>query len=166
MPNELTEEILKFRADSLIKFLSEFSRLIKEKNKNILVSICVFPQERDPNLSWDDICSISGLDIFGSDPYWQRRGEKVEYVRKVTKQVVDVAKKHGKKSEIWIQCYKIPSGMGREIKQAVKLAASENPDYISAWTFRCGAFSVLSCENWEKCWKNLSEEYKEIQNSF
>jgi len=165
IPNTLTEEFKEFKENSILEFLKEYSELIKKTNKNVLISICVFPQNKDESVSWNKICSIKEIDIFGSNPYWLRREKNVNYVRNVTKQVVSITKKYKKMSEIWIQLYKIPKGKEEEISKAIKLVYKEHPDYISAWTFRAGAESTLQCDDWKKCWSKLNESYKKIRKT-
>ncbi|MDP3989994.1 MAG: family 10 glycosylhydrolase [archaeon] len=160
MPTDLTPEVADFRNKSCLTFLQKFSKLIKQKKPNVLISICCFPKSKDKyGFDWDEICQIEEIDIFGSDPYWMTKNKDVNYVEEVTKEVVEVAKRHNKKSEIWIQLFKIPQGREDEIKQAVEYAAKQNPDYISAWTFRAAQNSVLECGDWKKSWSTLKEAY-------
>ncbi len=161
MPNNLGQRVLEFRNKSTLQFIKNLSKFVKSINKNILVNVCCMPKEKVKDaLNWEEICSIKEVDIFSSDPYWSLDNKEVtEYVSTVTKQVLDITKRYNKRSEIWVQIYKIPKEKEGEIKQAVKIIKSFDIDYINAWTFRAAQNSRLSSDDPIKCWNNLSEEY-------
>jgi hypothetical protein len=163
MPDQISSEVIKFRNESCLIFLRKFSKLIKKIKPEIQISICCFPKAKDKHgFDWNEICKIKEIDIFGSDPYWISKNESMDYIDKVSKEVMEVANRHNKKSEIWIQLYKIPAGREDEISEAVEIAAKYKPNYISAWTFRAAQNSILSCGDWKKAWDNLQQAYKRI----
>ena len=79
MPAELTEDVLKFREDSLIDFLKEMTVDVHARGKRNCV--CMLPPWFPAGLDdWGRVASLESVDEVASDPYWER-GATEEWVR-------------------------------------------------------------------------------------
>ena len=150
--------------------LETISMLTKKADSfGIKSSVCIFPKERDNSYSWNDICKISSVDIFGVDPYWNdpywKRffQKKPEFAGKIAREVAKLSNINGKESEIWIQAFGIPSRKESEIEKAVKSVLATDVDRIMFWTYKCGDGSSVSSENPEKCWNAVLNSVKIIK---
>jgi hypothetical protein len=73
----------------------------------------------------------------------------------ITRLTVEMAKKHGKKSERWLMgYYKQP----RDFFQIEKVV--DIYDRLAAWTCRCGHGTVLAAPYMLKLWNRIGENYK------
>ena len=79
MPAELTEDVLKFREDSLIDFLKEMTEDVHARGKRNCV--CMLPPWFPAGLDdWGRVAGLASVDEVASDPYWER-GATEEWVR-------------------------------------------------------------------------------------
>lgn len=155
-PKELNE----FRSRSVIEFLEKVCSEVKKLDQKLETSTCIMP--KDENL-WGDTVKTSTLDYFGTDPYWLRRDKPITFVAESTRNVIDLCRRQGKKSLMWIQCWKIPKGKEEEIYEATMLCAKEKPDAIYAWSYKGGLGTYEESDNADKAWFSLVSAYKEIK---
>jgi hypothetical protein len=152
------DEVRAFKQRSVIDFISWFSQTCKAIAP-VPVSLCLYPPGKDPHApALTDIARIETIDIIGSDPYWWYFHEPVTFVGEVTRTLRRAA--GSKRVEIWIQAYKLPHDQIPLISEAVRLARENGADMISAWTYRCGENSILTCESSEDAWEALTDAYR------
>jgi len=168
MPTELTKQVKKFRYESSKAIIKKFCSYIKEINPKLLVTVCS-KRSRRPMLTgvkWGDVCSLPSVDIFGSTTYWVRKKRYVKpesRVGKITQAIVNCTKRYGKKSEVWVQLFRLGKGREDEIARAIDIAASYKPDRIATWTFKGAENSILSCADPAKAWKILGKVYEKLR---
>ena len=108
MPQDETEEVMKFKHDSLIAFLTHMCEYTAKKG--LENTVCMLPnaEVRESGL-WEEIASIKHLSGFGTDPYWiiQKKNNPAfnlgEYMRPFCAKVKAVADKYSLRGHIWIQ---------------------------------------------------------------
>jgi len=157
-PGELRE----FRSRSVTEFVEKICNEVKQTDSRLETSTCVMP--KDESL-WEDVAEIRSLDYFGTDPYWLLTGESVDFVVESTRTIVELCGRRGKKSLMWILCWKVPLGKEDEIYEATLLCAKEKPDAIYAWSYRGGLGTYEESDDPEKSWLRLISAYKEIKRS-
>lgn len=168
MPRKSTEELEEFRQASLRDFLEEmivYTHTMGKKN-----ALCVLPSSKHAPVRqiWDNFASISGLNIFGTDPYWYGSDRKVkEYVGMYSEMVHDICVKNPKlRGQIWIQGFKVPAGKEKEIETAFDMAVKSGIRNIAVWAFEaCSCMSSIRADNPELAWDIITKcfmKYKDV----
>jgi len=181
MPLELTEEVIKFRQEIMIDFIDHLCTSVKECDRRIETSICLYPEVEVPSRfgteDWEGISKIKNLDVLGTDPYWipiedrigaerspykMRKGEDVTSRYKwFTRKVIELSKTEEKKSCIWVQACCIPAGKENEVYKAVVTAAQLGIDMIGAWSYMDYGFENPS-DNPRLVFLELTKAYAEV----
>jgi hypothetical protein len=138
MPATLTEDVKKFREDSLIDFLKEMTEDVHARGKRNCV--CMLPPWFPAGLDdWGRVAGLESVDEVASDPYWERNATE-EWVREkyaeTAKKLVDVATKYGKAVQMWIKAYQIEAGRENDLAIAVSESRAAGIDNIFAWSYR------------------------------
>lgn len=164
LPQIETEQVIEFKQNSIKDFLSEMISYVK--SFGIKNALCSLPADSKSIKNWESLVYIDGLDIFGTDPYWYIGNKNAgEYVGFYSREVVKLTKKASKKSEIWIQGFKIPKGKENEIAIAVESAVQSGVEYLAVWGFEaCAAISYIRADNPKKAWKILLNAFKKAKN--
>jgi len=157
-PRKLNE----FRSRSVTEFLEKVCDEVKGIDPKLETSTCIMP--KDETL-WKDAAKIRNLDYFGTDPYWLLSGEPITFVAESTRNVVDLCQRYGKKSLMWILCWKVPKGKEKEIHEATLLCAKEKPNAIYAWSYRGGLGTYEESDDADKAWSSLISAYKELKKA-
>ena len=160
MPVALTEEVKKFREDSLVDFLAEMTADVHARGKRNCVGMLPpwFPAGLD---DWEQIAKLPSVDEIACDPYWER-GDSEEKIRlnyaQISKRIASIAKTFGKEAQMWIKNYQIESGRENDIAIATEEARRAGIQNIFAWSFKGNAYlSWLTSDNPEQVWKIQSE---------
>ncbi len=167
MPTELTPEVMEFRFQSIAQFLQKLAR--KAKELGMKTAVCMLPREHEAE-HWERIFSMPEIDIVGTDPYWVPRGltgeDVYKHVRKFADMVMELAKKHGKEPQIWIQLFRIPAGHESDIEIAVQAARDAGVKNLAAWSFRGTSYmSYIRSDNPELAWATLLKAYRKAKEA-
>ena len=138
MPDELTQEVLQFREDSLISFLKEMTEHVHSRGKRNCV--CMLPPWFPAGLDdWSKVARLDSVDEIASDPYWEK-GATEEWVREkyaeTARKLVDVAKEYGKDVQMWVKAYQIEEGREKDLAIAVEESRAAGISNIFAWSYR------------------------------
>jgi len=167
MPKELTRDVIAFRERRAIGFLAGLSRAVKEADADLDVITCLLPTQ-SPLIGitdWEKVASMPEIDVLATDPYWFHAGMDreggLEFFRDTGTKAVELARKHGKRSQLWLQAFRVPSGRGSEFRDAVRIADEMGVDSIFAWPYRAGEGSILESEDPSCVWEAIGEAYRE-----
>jgi len=170
MPKELTTRVIDFRERNAIEFLTELSQTVKKEDKDVDVICCLLPTQ-SPLIGitdWEKVASIKALDVLATDPYWYHldmgRDEGLAYFREVGEKCLQLAQRHGKKSQLWLQAFRVPEGREDELKDATRIASELGADSLFAWPYRGGLGSILESGDARKLWGIIGEAYREATN--
>ncbi|OYT62233.1 MAG: hypothetical protein B6U69_02150 [Thermofilum sp. ex4484_15] len=164
MPRELTREVMEFREERMVDFISNTARLVKELDPKKEVIVCFLPKE-DPLIGltkWEAVAKIREVDCLATDPYWLLHGNSLTNVREVAKRLTDVARSYGKKSQLWLQAFKVPKGKEGELVEAAKIMVASGVDSIFAWCYKGGEGSAIASERPYEVWRVLREIFTSI----
>jgi hypothetical protein len=167
MPGELTPEVIAFREDRAVGFLRELSQAVKEANPDLDVITCLLPTQ-SPLIGitdWERIASIPEVDVLATDPYYFHTGmgreEGLEFFRTTGAKAIELARRHGKRSQLWLQAFRAPEGREEEFVEAVRIADELGVDSIFAWPYRGGEGSILESGDPRAVWRAIGEAYRE-----
>ncbi len=152
MPHELTPEVLQFREDSLVEFLTDVSGAANQRG--LQNSVCILP----PSYELEDgitnparVAAISSVQILATDPYWEYEDDQAtveKYYRSNGKLILQLAQKYGKEPEMWIKNFKIRAGTEPFVSLATEITARLGIRRIFAWSYLGSAYmSSLQSDN-------------------
>ncbi|NIA16537.1 MAG: hypothetical protein GWP08_20960 [Nitrospiraceae bacterium] len=167
MPRTVTRQVGQFRAESMLRFLSELCGYVKACGEHFVTSTCVMTS--DAKSFQNAVGKTRNLDVFGIDPYW-RRGDALsqeEFVDRHTGAAVTIGGKHDLEVESWVCAWQLNAGEESDVYYAAKLMASHDIDYLSAWSYR-DHVSWTPCTkpnqaDPELVWKHLRRAFQEIR---
>jgi hypothetical protein len=165
MPKEMDEEIIKFREQTVVSFLSELCE--HAKKCGLRNALCVLP-DADPQRGvgdWEVLTSIPSIDIFGTDPYWAIRGLPLEpYVRDTTIKARALCEKYGLELQMWVLAFLIQEGTEDEVMRAAEIFYEEGARNIAAWSYGGGGWMYTRSDNADKVWENLGKVFGKLQS--
>ena len=155
MPTEWTEEVERFRIDTIVDYFREVTAY--SKRKGMYNAVCVMLGDSyGINLNTiDQIAGLDTLDNIGSDPYWlgHEDVEPYSFVYEATKKNLKICDKFKKDHNIWIQCYGTPRGREEEIIYATDAAYDAGARTILAWGYHGSDANDYRARNPELTWK-------------
>ncbi|MEW5814753.1 MAG: hypothetical protein AB1798_05065 [Spirochaetota bacterium] len=161
LPVELNREMVAFRQDAVIDFLTFLSEYAH--SKGLRNALCLLPiKDHRYGLSdWSGAAAIPHLDIIGTDPYWLWFNKSVEeFVGGLSKEIADLSSRFGKEGQIWIQNYKIPGGREGEIREAIDIAFRQGIRNFAAWSYFGTAYmSYIKSDDPKLVWDTLGDAY-------
>jgi hypothetical protein len=159
MPVELTEEVLAFREAGLVDFVGAFVEHVA--SRGAAATVCLLPLTGGVHgiTDWSRVASLPGLHTFGTDPYWKAFGEPAEaMVREYARRVVDLAREHEVRPQLWIQGFRMEPSDADDIRTAVRVAREEGIEDLWTWGFEaCGHMSALAGSDPAAVWDVLSD---------
>lgn len=115
---------------------------------------------------WDAAAAIPDLDVFGCDPYWYLfRVEPEPFVRAFTRRTVELARRHGRDVQIWVQAFSVPEGREEELARGLEIAVDEGATHLAAWSYRATeSMSSIRCARPELVWRILGESFRALRS--
>ena len=168
MPLELTPEVVEFRENRAVGFLRELSEHVKETDSSVDVTCCLLPTV-SPLIgitNWEKVASIPELDTLATDPYYfhteMNRDQGLRFFRETSDNCLKLAKKHGKRSQLWLMAFRVPAGREAELSEAADIAAELGADSLFAWPYRGGEGSIQESGDPRKVWSTIGETYRRL----
>lgn len=168
MPRELTPEVVSFREDRALEFLGELSSFVKQTDPGIQVTTCLLPTQ-SPLIGitdWRRVAEMDDVDVLGTDPYWYHHGmgreDGLRYFREMGARVIRLAEEKGKRSQLWLQAFRVPGGREDELMEAADIADQLGVDSLFAWPYRGGWGSILESGNPARIWAALGEAFRAV----
>ena len=164
MPLVYNDVIDEFRKSSMLQFLTECCSKVKNINSSIETCVCVIPKAFEtlgtPN--WESILAIPEIDMFSTDPYYHIFGMDREWAIKTAARTFDLAKKYGKKSQLWVQLFRIPNGEEESVSTLIPVYRDLGVDSIFGWSYLANKGTSISSDNPDVLWKLVTDEYRRI----
>jgi hypothetical protein len=168
MPTELTQEVIDFREGRAVGFLRELSRAVKKADPALDVIACLLPTQ-SPIIGitdWERVAEIPEIDVLATDPYWfhqeMSQEEGLTFLREMGGKGVELAKKHGKHSQLWLQAFRVPAGREEELAEGVAVIDELGADSVFAWPYRAGEGSIQESGNAQAAWEAIGRGYRGV----
>src|SRR5712691_12677340 len=97
-------DLQRFRRRSMIDFFGELFACVKRTDEHTRTIIALLPQ--DLHLA-DELATLADLDVLGCHPFWQLLNEDIAMTQLWGTMLVEVARKHKKRSQIWLQNFNL-----------------------------------------------------------
>ena len=166
MPTLLTDEIIKFKENTIINFLKEISEQVKEIDSTKKITVCLLPPPMETGIKdWDNCCEIlrDTIDVFSSDPYWLLHRKSLDYVEKYSEITVELAKKYNLESQLWCLAFLIPKRKENQLKDAIKIFDKYNVDSIFSWCYRGAEGNSVASRNPKEVWRVIGDAYNDLK---
>jgi hypothetical protein len=138
MPITFDDETKAFREECIEGLIGHLTGIVHSLGKRNCV--CLLPDHFNAGTSdWDRIAALPHVDELSTDPYWET-GDSAERVaelyRTYSRRVVEVARRHGKASQVWIKNYRLPHDEESHVQLATELAQEAGCENIMAWSWK------------------------------
>jgi N-acetylmuramic acid 6-phosphate etherase len=158
IPGELTEEIARFRQESVVDFLREVVAYVAERGGTN--TICLLPSlEGTQGLAdWDEIAALPGLSTLATDPYWKHWDEAAgPFVRRFARLLRETAERHGVGAQLWVPSFGLDRGDIHDLEAAVAGAREEGVEDLWTWGYEaCGHMTHLATPDSPLVWEAVS----------
>lgn len=163
MPAELSEEVERFRVQTVVDYFAEVTQYSKERGLDNAVCV-MLGDEFGLNLNTAEaIAKLPHLDNIGSDPYWLGLDvEPYAYNYEAAARTVRISQTYGKDHNVWIQGYGFPRGREEEIVDAADAAYDAGARTILVWGFRGGESNDYRAERPDITWKTIGDAMRRI----
>jgi hypothetical protein len=164
MPMEYNDDIKKFREANMYQFLVETCKTVKEGNRSTEVCVCIIPAEFEflGTPDWDKIASIPQVDMFSTDPYYHLFGLEHEWAISIAKRTVETANRHKKKSQLWLQMFRLSEGDEEAVASLVPAYEAMQVDSIFGWSYLANKGTSISSDNPDLLWDLVTKQYRRI----
>jgi hypothetical protein len=125
-------DLARFRRRSIIEFLGELCAHVKQVNPQVKTTIVLRPQ--DVSLA-EDLVSIELLDTLGCHLFWNILQENVAAIEMWGREIVEVTRQAGKRSQLWLQNFNIDTYNEAELETAFTQILSLEPDEVGCYYF-------------------------------
>ena len=173
MPASLTDEVREFREGQLLDFLESILNTIKSLDPSKRTAVVVLPAGGESPLldrietirDWERLASLPGLDVFATDPYCHAFGLPTSWAEVVAQRTVQMARKHGKRSQLWVQLFALPDGAEREVANLIRRFGQYGADEILAWTYIAAEGTTLSCASPRRAWQAVLKAFRQVKQT-
>ena len=125
-------DIQRYRRRSMIEFLGELCACVKRVDSNIKTTIALLPQDMS---QVEDIATIPQLDTIGCHLFWNMLNEDVTLVEQWGRDVVEIARRQRKRSQIWLQNFNLDEDSEKQLDSAFDKILSVEPDELGCYYF-------------------------------
>ncbi len=168
-PRVWTKEVEEFRDETLVGFLEWATRETKKVNPRLKNAVCLLPMgdKKWPNPQWEHVASLPSVDIVATDPYWKQRPFSNPQKRPLkgfvdlyAGRIADLASRHGKEAQGWVQLFAHAKSGEKEITQALEIWEKAGVKNLAAWGYEaCASYSLLACERPKQCWDLVGKHF-------
>jgi len=156
-----TPEYAAFRARTVRDYTAAVCQRVKELDPQLMTITCVMPHDRD---TWANVAAIPDLDVFGTDPYWLVSEGRMTLEQAVADaaEVKQICTEQGKRSQVWLNCWRIPAGREEEIYTGGRALAEVGCDSLYTWSYRGGLGTNEECDDPQRAWASVVRLYREL----
>jgi hypothetical protein len=158
-----------FQERTVVNYVAQVCRRIKELDDGLQTIACVMPIPPHDQL-FEPVAAIPELDVFGTDPYWLLSGRygfdmDIDGACAYTRRVKALCEEKKKSSQIWLNCWRIPAGLERDIYSGGKQLAQVGCDSLYTWSFRGGLGTYEECDQPQAAWNSVVKLYRELSQA-
>ncbi len=161
MPRRETEDVLRFKTESLLDLLRMLLRASARagRRNHLYLSPHIAPAEAPR--AWRPFARLPHLETLGTGPYWQWMNFPIERVAEYARAVKEICGRAGLESQLWIQGCKIPRGCEGEIARAIDMACDAGIEHLAVWGFEgCACESWIACEDPPAAWRAVLRGFR------
>jgi hypothetical protein len=116
----------------MIDFLGELCACVKRVDDHAKTAIALLPQDL---FQLDELATLPQLDIIGCHLFWALLNEDIAQVEQWGQTVVEVARQHDKRSQLWLQNFNLDETGELQLETAFTQLLGAEPDQIGCFYF-------------------------------
>lgn len=121
-----------FRRRSMVDFLGKLCSHVKEVDAHAKTAVVLLPQDLE---QLEELAALSHLDTIGCHLFWQLLNKDVEEVGVWGRSVTEVARRSGKRSQLWLQNFNLDEEGEEQLEAAFKQVLSDEPDDLACYYY-------------------------------
>ncbi|HEY6409311.1 MAG TPA: hypothetical protein VIY29_17765, partial [Ktedonobacteraceae bacterium] len=125
-------DLQRFRLRSMVDFLGELCACVKRVDAHVKTTVVLLPQELG---QVEELAVLPDLDTIGGHLFWQLLHEDVEIVEQWGRSIVEVTRRHGKRSQLWLQNFNLSNGEEQALESAFKHIVGLEPDEVAGYYY-------------------------------
>jgi len=125
-------DLPRFRRRSMIDFLGELCTVVKRVDTHLKTSIVLLPQDLG---QVDELAMLPHLDTLGCHLFWQLLNEEVTMMDAWGQTVVEAARIHKKRSQLWLQNFNLDEQGEQAMEPSFARLLSADPDEVACYYY-------------------------------
>lgn len=121
-----------FRRRSMVEFLGELCSCVKQVDQNLKTTALLLP---DDIPQMEELAQLPALDTIGCHLFWNLLGNDVKMVESWSASVVDLARQHQKRSQLWLQNFNLDEPSEKELALAFDHILRAEPDAVGCYYY-------------------------------
>lgn len=121
-----------FRRRSMLDFLGELFRRVKQVSLQMITILALLPQDLG---LLEELVQLAHLDMIGCHPFWQLLNEDVTMVEQWGRMVVETARGHNKRSQLWLQNFNMDEQNEQLLETAFSHLLNAEPDEAACYYY-------------------------------
>ncbi len=125
-------DLQRFRRRSMIDFLGEVCACVKQVDAHAKTTIVLLPQDIG---QIEELATLPHLDTVGCHLFWQLFNEDVTMVEEWGRSVVEMVRRHEKRSQLWLQNFNLDEYGEQQLESAFMQLLSAEPDEVACYYY-------------------------------
>jgi len=125
-------DLPRFRRRSMVDFLNELCACVKRVDAHAKTTIALLPNDLS---QLDDLAALPALDTIACHPFWYLLNQDVASVEKWGHSVVEAARRHQKRSQLWLQNFNLDEIGEKQLEPAFTQLLSAEPDELACYYY-------------------------------
>jgi hypothetical protein len=125
-------DLQRFRQRSMVDFLGELCACVKRVDAHAKTTVVLLPQDLGQA---EELATLPHLDTLGGHLFWQLLHEDVGAIERWGSSIVEVTRRHMKRSQLWLQNFNLSDGDEQALESAFKQMVSLEPDEVAGYYY-------------------------------
>jgi hypothetical protein len=125
-------DLQRFRQRSMVDFLGELCACVKRVDAHAKTTVVLLPQDLGQA---EELATLPHLDTLGGHLFWQLLHEDVGAIERWGSSIVEVTRRHMKRSQLWLQNFNLGDGDEQALESAFKQMVSLEPDEVAGYYY-------------------------------
>jgi hypothetical protein len=125
-------DLQRFRLRSMVDFLGELCACVKRVDAHAKTTVVLLPQDLGQA---EELAALPHLDTLGGHLFWQLLHEDVHVIERWGRSIVEVTRRHKKRSQLWLQNFNLSGGEELVLESAFKQMVGLEPDEVAGYYY-------------------------------
>ncbi len=125
-------DLPRFRRRSMIDFLAELCACVKRVDTYAKTTVALLPQDLNQA---DELAQVPQLDTIGCHTFWQLLNEDAEVIEEWGRELVEVTRRHEKRSQLWLQNFNLDEQGEQQLDGAFSHMLRSEPDEVACYYY-------------------------------
>jgi hypothetical protein len=125
-------DLQRFRLRSMVDFLGELCACVKRVDAHAKTTVVLLPQDLGQA---EELAALPHLDTLGGHLFWQLLHEDVQEIERWGRSIVEVTRRHKKRSQLWLQNFNLSDVEELALESAFKQMVGLEPDEVAGYYY-------------------------------